>query len=79
MACGLPVISTDVGGNREVVADETLGTIVPFGDADALLMALDHALQRQWDRQALVNYAADNSWDKRVDILLAEFKKLVES
>ncbi|AMK75874.1 glycosyltransferase [Methylomonas denitrificans] len=79
MACGLPVISTDVGGNREVVADETLGTIVPFGDADALLLALDNALQRQWDRQAIVNYAADNSWDKRVGILLTEFKKLVES
>lgn len=79
MACGLPVISTDVGGNREVVADETLGTIVPFGDADALLLALENALQRQWDRQAIINYAADNSWDKRVDILLAEFKKLVES
>ncbi|OAI06424.1 glycosyl transferase family 1 [Methylomonas methanica] len=79
MACGLPVISTEVGGNREVVADETLGTIVPFGDADALLLALDNALQRQWDRQAIINYAADNSWGKRVDILLAEFKKLVES
>ncbi|MCQ8117679.1 glycosyltransferase [Methylomonas rosea] len=79
MACGLPVISTDVGGNREVVADGTLGTIVPFGDANALLLALDNALQRRWDQQAIVNYAADNSWDKRVDILLAEFKKLVES
>jgi len=78
MACGLPVISTDVGGNREVVADETLGSIVPFGNADALLLALDNALQRQWDRQAIINYAADNAWDKRVDILLAEFKKLVE-
>ncbi|MDT4290613.1 glycosyltransferase [Methylomonas sp. MO1] len=79
MACGLPVVSTDVGGNREVVADKALGTIVPFGDAEALLLALDDALQRQWGRQAIVNYAADNSWDKRVDILLAEFKKLVES
>lgn len=79
MACGLPVISTDVGGNREVVANETLGSIVPFGNADALLLAVDNGLQRQWDRQAIINYAAENAWDKRVDILLAEFKKLVDS
>jgi teichuronic acid biosynthesis glycosyltransferase TuaC len=79
MACGLPVVCTDVGGNREVVANEILGSIVPFGNADALLLALDNALHRQWDRHAIINHAADNSWDKRVDILLAEFKKLVES
>lgn len=78
MACGLPVISTDVGGNREVVANEMLGSIVPFGNAEALWLALDSALQRQWDKQAIIDYAADNAWDKRVDILLAEFKKLVE-
>jgi glycosyltransferase involved in cell wall biosynthesis len=40
MACGLPVISTPVGGITEaVVADET-GLIVPPRDADALAAAL---------------------------------------
>lgn len=78
MACGLPVIATDVGGNREVVADGALGSIVPFGDADALRQALDNALQGQWNRQEIIAYAAENAWDKRVDILMSEFKKLVE-
>ncbi len=40
MASGLPVIATDVGGSREVVADEVTGRIVPPGDADALARAL---------------------------------------
>ncbi|HIE54837.1 MAG TPA: glycosyltransferase family 4 protein, partial [Chromatiaceae bacterium] len=30
MACGLPVITTDVGGNREVVCRENLGRVIPF-------------------------------------------------
>ena len=77
MACGLPVITTDVGGNREVVCDEVLGTVTPFGNVDALLHAVDNALQQDWNRQAIIKYAADNAWDKRVAMLVAEFRKLV--
>jgi glycosyltransferase involved in cell wall biosynthesis len=40
MACGLPVVTTDVGGNAEVVCDESLGSITPFGDANALQSAI---------------------------------------
>ncbi len=77
MACGLPVITTDVGGNREVVSDSTLGTVVPFGEPDALLRGIDDALNRNWNRQAIMDYAANNAWDKRISLLLAEFNKLV--
>ena len=34
MACGLPIVTTDVGGNAEVVCRPELGTIVPFGDSE---------------------------------------------
>ncbi len=44
MACGLPVVTTDVGGNAEVVCRPELGAVVPFGDAAALQQALDEAL-----------------------------------
>ncbi|PPD21499.1 MAG: glycosyl transferase family 1 [Methylobacter sp.] len=77
MACGLPVITTDVGGNREVVCAENLGTIVPFGDTPALLSALNQALQKQWDSVKLINYARLNSWETRVEVLVREFTELV--
>jgi glycosyltransferase involved in cell wall biosynthesis len=35
-AAGLPIVTTAVGGNREVVADEESGFLVPPRDADAL-------------------------------------------
>jgi glycosyltransferase involved in cell wall biosynthesis len=35
-AAGLPIVSTAVGGNREVVADDESGFLVPPRDADAL-------------------------------------------
>jgi glycosyltransferase involved in cell wall biosynthesis len=78
MACGLPVVTTDVGGNTEVVSSGELGMIVPFGDSAALEQGLVRALQKPWDRKAIVKYAQENSWDKRVEVLVTEFCCLLE-
>ena len=36
MACGLPVVATDVGGNREIINPPECGLIVPPRDPRAL-------------------------------------------
>jgi glycosyltransferase involved in cell wall biosynthesis len=79
MACGLPVVTTDVGGNREVVCDESLGAITPFGDNRALSAALAEALAREWNRARIIAYAQANSWDTRVAILEQEFGLLARA
>lgn len=76
MACGLPVVTTDVGGNREVVAHEGLGRIVPFGDQAALTEALAETLSQSWDRDQIVVHARANGWDKRVAALVEAFQTL---
>ncbi|WP_123400902.1 TIGR03088 family PEP-CTERM/XrtA system glycosyltransferase [Inmirania thermothiophila] len=40
MACGVPVVATAVGGNRELVADRAAGALVPPGDEIALADAI---------------------------------------
>jgi len=40
MACGLPVVCSDGGGNREVVVDGETGLFVPAGGAEGLAHAL---------------------------------------
>ncbi|MEF7616865.1 glycosyltransferase [Aquincola sp. MAHUQ-54] len=76
MACGLPVVTTDVGGNKEVVSDPALGIVVPFDDEQQLHDALADALARPWNRQAIRAHAAANTWDQRVQTLLGAFKRL---
>lgn len=76
MACGLPVVTTDVGGNREVVSLPEVGLIIPFGDRDTLFKALAEALVRSWDRQAILDFARSNLWDSRIAVLVQEFERV---
>jgi teichuronic acid biosynthesis glycosyltransferase TuaC len=76
MACGVPVVATDVGGSAEVICRADLGTIVPFGDHAALLAAIQVALQRDWDRTGIRHYAEENDWSTRVPILVSEFRRI---
>ena len=77
MACGLPVIATDVGGNGQVICDPKLGRVVPFGDSEALKEALAKALATQWDSAAIREYALANTWDRRIPILIDIFDTVV--
>src|SRR3990167_2035619 len=76
MACGVPVVTTDVGGNREVVCRSELGEVVPFGDAQALSKALQAALRAQWNAARIRQYAQENAWPHRVQVLLDVFRTI---
>lgn len=76
MAFGLPVISTAVGGNAEVVSSPQLGTLVPFWDEAAFETALEDALTRAWSREAILAHAAANGWEARVEQLVQLFSRV---
>lgn len=79
MACGTPVLATDVGGNAEVIAKPSVGAIVPFGEHQALLEGLQAGLATQWDRHGIKQYAKENHWDKRMEKLDRIYQSLIES
>jgi teichuronic acid biosynthesis glycosyltransferase TuaC len=76
MACGLPVIATDVGGNREVVSSPDLGEIVPFDEAESLCVAIGNAIRHPWDRTRIRRHAEENTWDQRVTVLETHFRAI---
>ncbi len=79
MACGLPVVTTDVGGNREVVRGPELGIVVPYGDRDALSAGLLEALKRDWVKEKITAYAKANQWENRVEALVGRFRRILNN
>jgi teichuronic acid biosynthesis glycosyltransferase TuaC len=78
MACGLPIVATDVGGLREMVPEERFGRVVGFGDEAALSCALDWALGCDWDRSAITAWAHSRSWNQVAREVLQELEAVHE-
>lgn len=64
LACGCPVVATDVGGNREIVRESRLGELVPLGRRDALVEAVCGALGRNWDRSHIAQVGGQRDWQQ---------------
>jgi len=79
MACGLPVVTTRVGGNPQVVSSSRLGMLVDFWDEAAFEQALLEALfHRIWDSDELTGHARRLGWDSPVSTLVSRFTQLSE-
>lgn len=44
-AAGIPIVASDIGGNRDIVTDGETGLLVPLGDANALAGAINRLVQ----------------------------------
>lgn len=80
MACGTPVVASQVGGLAFLVQDGETGFVVPDGDPRALcdrltLLLTDPPLRLRLGRQAAA-YARQYSWDSVVDRLLAVYRRV---
>ncbi len=76
MACGLPVVTTRVGGNAEVIISAALGELVDWWNPAAFGDAIDRALTTHWNRAAIIAHAKANTWDERIERLIEEFHRL---
>ena len=79
LACGRPVVASNVGGIPEILSDEC-GRLVPPRDSGALAQALASVLDRNWDRtwdaQAISAHGS-RSWEAVAAELLGIFESLV--
>lgn len=77
LACGTPVVSTDVGGNSEVICNDGLGTIVPFGDDKSLCQAVIDGLEKEWDTERLIAHAQMRNWHHVAKEVISVFKESI--
>jgi teichuronic acid biosynthesis glycosyltransferase TuaC len=76
LACGCPVIATNVGGIREIVTSPSLGILVGR-TPEAFEAAIDQALRRQWNRDAIAAHGRAYSWDNVAASLLDVYSGVV--
>lgn len=57
MACGLPVVASEIGGNTDVLQDEVHGVLFPSDDAHALTEKILHLLESPEKRTSLADAA----------------------
>ena len=77
LACGRPVVATNVGGIPEIMSDEC-GKLVPPRDSAQLANALASVLDRTWDASALSAHWG-RSWKDVAAELLDIFAPLVST
>lgn len=75
MACGTPVLASDVGGNKEVVCSKEYGSIIDLDD-DALVVELNKMLATSWHENTIIDYAKANSWNSRIEALTQIFQDI---
>lgn len=83
MSLGVPIITTPVGGNRELIEDEKTGLLVPYNDPEKLKRALirlrqDAGLRSALSTRARARVAAFSS-EVIVEELKTFFSKLSQS
>ena len=77
MACGLPVVATDVGAIPQMIPSAEYGLIVPVNDQMALQEALLRALQKRWDRRSISAWAHCRSWASVAQEVVAQMQQIV--
>lgn len=79
MACGLPVIATNVGGISEIMKEEC-GKLVPPNSPDVLAEAILEFSRRELAslrRDLRVMVEQEHSWDRNVEKLIEIYEELI--
>ncbi|MEO8367700.1 MAG: glycosyltransferase [Candidatus Solibacter sp.] len=79
LACGAPVVATDVGAIPQMLPNPSYGVIVPVNDQAALAGGLQNALHRRWDREEISAWGHARSWRQVAVEVLEEMQEMLRS
>ncbi len=76
LACGLPVVTTDVGGNPELIVDGANGFLVELNNHEGVLNSLLTALRSEWKRDDITASINGRTWGKVAAEVMACIDKI---
>ncbi len=76
---GKVIVTSDAGGNPELIQNEVNGLVVPVGDTDALAEALQRALRDEEMRARVSAHALESSRRFTVPVMISMTRELLTS
>jgi glycosyltransferase involved in cell wall biosynthesis len=77
LACGTPVVATEVGAVSEMLAGGRYGVIVPVNHPSMLKDALEEALRRDWNRSDIASWGGARVWSHVAAEVYEEMQAIV--
>ena len=78
MACGRPVLTSNVSSARDAINQPAYGSVVEPRTATAFAAAMQAAAQTTYDENVIRHYAEQNSWQKWADNAMQLFTRIVK-
>jgi glycosyltransferase involved in cell wall biosynthesis len=79
MALGVPIVTTNVGGNPELIKDTVTGILVPYDDKEELISGLERASTHEDFRESLVRNARLRVKDFEKEKVIKDLVNLLEA
>jgi len=76
LACGTPVVATDVWGTPEIIRSDTVGFLTRR-DEGAIAEKISHALRKSWLPGAIIRYAGAHTWERAALSLRRVFESVL--
>lgn len=64
LGCGTPFVGTIVGGIPEIIKSEDYGLLCPPKNSECLAEKINTALEKNWDKDKILEYAEQFTWEK---------------
>ena len=77
LACGTPVVATNVGAVAEMISSAQIGLVVPVGDGQALEHALLQAFAQDWDREKISAAGRSRTWESVASEIVCELEGIL--
>ncbi len=77
LGCGKPFVGTRVGGVPEVIASDDYGLLVDPADPEDLAEKILVALDREWDREAILAYAERFTWENIAKEIMGVYEQVL--
>lgn len=79
MALGLPCISTDVSGARDMIENDINGIVVPINDKDRLVNSMFKVIENKEYASSLANNACKISESLKQDVILDKWHTIINN